>query len=101
MNGPVAEPSICALASSEKAPAVRQDAAVVDPDHPGMTYAVQDGRFLHDPRRHAGLAAQIRVHDLECSMTRQDGMSGFVYRGHSPATDLSHDAIRTHQGVSA
>src|ERR1700759_3866000 len=82
-------------------PAVGQEVAVVDPDDSRMANAIQDRGFLYDACRHAGLAPEISVHDLECSTTRQGGGPGFVYRGHSTSTDLSHNPIRTHQGVSA
>jgi hypothetical protein len=81
-------------------PMVGQHAAVVDPDDPRMTNAIQDGSLLHDARGHPRLSSQLAMHDLQCSTTRQDGVPGFVYCGHSTPTYLPYDPIRTHQGVS-
>jgi len=73
---------------------VREDVAFEHADEAGMTNIFQDGCFLDHPRRHAGMPAQLGMHDLDGCLARQHGVRRPVDLAHAAAPDFFLDAIR-------
>ena len=66
---------------------------------PGWRMSSRIAGFLHHARGHAGLLAQVRVHDLDRCTTRQHDVLGLVDRTHPAAADLLHQPVRTDDAV--